>query len=239
MAVTERQDEVARLLRAGGVTEPPVPVEKLAQQHGAAVRYEPSRTELAGMLFRHAGQVIIGVNSLLPRTRQRFALAHELGHLLLHPDDGLHIDRHFRGGSRGHAAARDRRLDSAALSLESMTPALTLDVEALLRPIARGGYVAPPIDIHHLGLPGAFAGLVIPELGASVTTDRVEVAAEVRDQEANRFAIELLLPESLLRSESLFDLDYEGDAAMGRLAECYQVSLQLLLHRLFDLGRLG
>jgi len=61
-------------------------------------------------------------------------------------------------------------------------------------------------------------------------------AANAREQEANSFAAELLLPAATLRADIEGDLDYEEDDRVRRLAERYQVSLQLLLRRLAALG---
>ena len=65
----------------------PVPVEKIAQSLGAELRYEPFEAEeghLSGMLFREADRVVIGVNSSDSLVRQRFTIAHEIGHFKLH-----------------------------------------------------------------------------------------------------------------------------------------------------------
>lgn len=87
--------EATRLLDRYGVIAPAVPVDRIAKQVGAEVRFLPYKGELAGMLARSGGYPVIGVNSLHHRNRQRFTIAHELGHLLLHDLD-VHIDRDFR-----------------------------------------------------------------------------------------------------------------------------------------------
>ena len=81
------------LLRKAHVSAPPVPVERLAEIAGAIVRYEPFEGALSGLLHRSADRSIIGINSLHPDVRQRFSIAHELGHLLLH-EPQLQIDEH-------------------------------------------------------------------------------------------------------------------------------------------------
>lgn len=82
-----------QLLEDGAVTCPPVPLEQLAESCRASIRYEPFDGEVSGMVHcREGGGGIIGVNSEHSRTRQRFTIAHELGHLLLHGDDEFHID---------------------------------------------------------------------------------------------------------------------------------------------------
>ena len=87
-----------RLLKKAGVSKPPVPVDAIAESLGATVRYSPFRGELAGMLIRDddGSRIVIGVNSLNHVNRQRFTVAHECGHLLLHKGKPAYIDRSFR-----------------------------------------------------------------------------------------------------------------------------------------------
>ncbi len=93
--------EVAQILKKHRIKKLPVPVEVVAEALGAHVRYSPfdGDGELAGMLVRGKGQIIIGVNSLHHPNRQRFTIAHECGHLLFHKGD-VHIDRSFRINKR-------------------------------------------------------------------------------------------------------------------------------------------
>lgn len=72
------------LLKSYGSHRPPVPVERIAKQLGAQVRYSPLDNELSGMIYIKDGVPIIGVNAVHPPTRQRFSLAHEIAHLQLH-----------------------------------------------------------------------------------------------------------------------------------------------------------
>lgn len=81
------------LLREAGVAEAPIPIEQLAKRAGGEIRYEPFRGELSGMRLAQARGSVIGVNALHARVRQRFTIAHEIGHLLLHPDDRFHLDK--------------------------------------------------------------------------------------------------------------------------------------------------
>lgn len=74
-----------RLLELSGTSVAPVPVEKLARRLGVQVRYAPFDGDISGMAHIRDGVRILGVNNLHHPHRQRFTLAHELGHLLLHP----------------------------------------------------------------------------------------------------------------------------------------------------------
>jgi len=86
------RQEVQRALKKCGVTKSPIDVEAVARGLGAVVRYSPFEGELAGMLVRSEGPPVIGVNSIHPPNRQRFTIAHECGHLLLHKAE-VHVDR--------------------------------------------------------------------------------------------------------------------------------------------------
>lgn len=60
----------------------------MAKELGIAIRPERFEDELSGMLVKEKGRYVIGVNSSHPVTRQRFSIAHELGHLMLkHPGE--------------------------------------------------------------------------------------------------------------------------------------------------------
>lgn len=100
-----------RLIREHGIKKPPVPVESLAERLGAKVSYSPFEGDLSGMVFRHDDQVIIGVNSLHHPNRQRFTIAHEIGHMLLHKGEEVHVDRTYRVNLRddlsSQAVSRD------------------------------------------------------------------------------------------------------------------------------------
>jgi len=91
--------EAQHVLKKHRIKTAPIPIDKVAELLGARVRYSPFDGELAGMLIRGNGHIIIGVNSLDHINRQRFTIAHECGHLLLHKGD-VHIDRTFRVNRR-------------------------------------------------------------------------------------------------------------------------------------------
>ncbi|MEX0832945.1 MAG: ImmA/IrrE family metallo-endopeptidase [Actinomycetota bacterium] len=84
--LTDIEKKAWRILEDSGVKRPPVPVEVVARELGAELVFEPFEGGgISGMLFRDRdnSRNVIGVNSAHPQTRQRFTVAHELGHLLL------------------------------------------------------------------------------------------------------------------------------------------------------------
>ncbi|MCK1515074.1 ImmA/IrrE family metallo-endopeptidase [Bradyrhizobium sp. 190] len=98
--------EATNILEEFGVKKPPVPVEKIATSLGARLKYSPFDGELAGMLIRSDEGTVIGVNSLHHMNRQRFTIAHECGHLLLHKGIDVHIDRSFRVNKRDEKSSQ-------------------------------------------------------------------------------------------------------------------------------------
>ncbi len=90
-----RRAELAavRLLADHRVTSPPVDVEMLASAEGVVVvRRRFDDADVSGILFRDVDHHVIGVNSAHPLARQRFTIAHELGHRALHPGHELILD---------------------------------------------------------------------------------------------------------------------------------------------------
>lgn len=85
----------AQLLQEAGIVKPPVPVEQLAQRMGVVVRYAPFDGQMSGLLHRSEdrSEAVIGINALHPSVRQRFSIAHELGHFVLHKP-AFQIDQH-------------------------------------------------------------------------------------------------------------------------------------------------
>ena len=85
-----------KLLEANEVTRAPIPVQELANTLNIDVRYSEASEDVSGALIRDADSAVIAVNSAQHENRQRFTIAHELGHFLLHRGTKLHFDDDFR-----------------------------------------------------------------------------------------------------------------------------------------------
>ena len=88
--------EARNLLEANHVTRAPVPVEDLAKALDIDVRYSAGSEDVSGALIRDDESVVIAVNSAQHENRQRFTIAHEIGHFLLHKGTQVHFDEDFR-----------------------------------------------------------------------------------------------------------------------------------------------
>lgn len=77
----------------------PVDVDGLAHRIGLPVSYVAMSEDISGELVREGGSYRININANHPRTRQRFTLAHELGHYVYHRSligDGVNDSRAYR-----------------------------------------------------------------------------------------------------------------------------------------------
>ncbi|MEQ1933233.1 MAG: ImmA/IrrE family metallo-endopeptidase [Fimbriimonadaceae bacterium] len=95
----EPEKAARELLEAQGIRKAPIPVDKIAKALGVQIRYSPLDEELSGMIFIKDGIPIIGVNALHHPHRQRFTIAHELGHYMLHRNllsNEVHVDKQFK-----------------------------------------------------------------------------------------------------------------------------------------------
>jgi Zn-dependent peptidase ImmA (M78 family) len=83
-----------RLLLANRIETAPVDAKQVAKSLGAEVQYQPADENLSGFILRNRKRrsAIIGVNSNHHPNRQRFTIAHEVGHFLLHDHDDIHVD---------------------------------------------------------------------------------------------------------------------------------------------------
>ncbi len=83
----------------------PVDVEELAKALGIEVNYAHLGNDVSGMIERIKDKnYLITINADDPKTRQRFTLAHELGHFVYHKDkmgDGIDDDRIYRSTNVG------------------------------------------------------------------------------------------------------------------------------------------
>lgn len=78
--------QAVRLLEESDITGPPVDVEAIVEQLGIEIVELSLPTWFFGALMNIKGSFYIVVNHLMPETRKRFTLAHEIAHYALHED---------------------------------------------------------------------------------------------------------------------------------------------------------
>lgn len=90
--MTNPETKALETLKVAGVTEAPVDVELVAKQLGCTVMFQTLKSDLSGLLINRPGKCLIGVNSHQSKTRQRFTIAHELGHFVLQHKGEMFVD---------------------------------------------------------------------------------------------------------------------------------------------------
>jgi len=114
---------VNRLLSEHHVSGPPVDVSDIAEKEGARIVRNRLEDDLAGFVLRTGGKLVIGVNDRHNENRQRFTIAHELGHALLHDVDDVHVDHVFRFRSPLSAQAVDKdEIEANAFAASLLMP---------------------------------------------------------------------------------------------------------------------
>jgi len=119
-----------QLLAQANITSLPVPLDEIAATINAQIYYEPydGAEEMSGMAYRQDGQSLIGVNAMHGKRRQRFTIAHEIGHLVLHTKDDIHVDEilpMFRT-ERSSLAVDDAEIEANQFAAELLMPAAWL-----------------------------------------------------------------------------------------------------------------
>lgn len=126
------------LLKRARITSAPVPVEELASLLRAEIVFQRFLGEISGVVYRdEEGAAIIGVNSRHRPPRQRFTIAHEIGHLLLHADENLHVDRNFPIGLRNGISGKsidDNEIEANQFAATLLMPPdfIAADVKPLI-----------------------------------------------------------------------------------------------------------
>lgn len=124
--MSSSEQEAKKLLERMAVKNPPVPVEKIAESLRARIVFKPvsdGEDDVSGMLYRSKDRIVIGVNGAHHMHRQRFTIAHEIGHLVLHKGE-MYIDTpsiKFRDSKSG-LAIDNEEIEANGFAAELLMP---------------------------------------------------------------------------------------------------------------------
>jgi Zn-dependent peptidase ImmA (M78 family) len=118
-----------------GLVAPPVDLQPIADRLGVEVRRYGLEPDISGVLYRDGDRRVIVVNQAHSSARQRFTIAHELGHLLLHKGQTVHVDSGFRlnfRDPRSATAEEVEEIEANAFAANLLMPAhwLRAEIEA-------------------------------------------------------------------------------------------------------------
>jgi len=81
------REQANKLIESNNILKPPIDVVKIAGSLGIEIMEMANDLWFYGMLSRYEDNFYIIVNKLMPETRKRYAIAHEIGHYQLHGHD--------------------------------------------------------------------------------------------------------------------------------------------------------
>lgn len=84
---TKAENEALDILDTFGIDSPPIPLFEIVAAYGLNITYAkftkvPHGNEIAGFIDLERNKIVVNADD--PPTRQRFTIAHELGHYILH-----------------------------------------------------------------------------------------------------------------------------------------------------------
>ena len=132
----EAEQRAEQLLRKYSIRHVPVPLEDIARGEGVQIIRQRFQGSESGFALRQDGRKIIGVNASTSPRRQRFTIAHELGHLHIHDTRALTVDNSVRVYQRNglsSMATDDDEIEANAFAAALLMPRehVIKEVEAL------------------------------------------------------------------------------------------------------------
>ena len=85
------EEKAEKILATYGIDSIPVNVAEIAKKADVLIKKAPSK-KFSGLLYRKDGVAFMAVSSSESVVRQRFTIAHELGHFFLHPQKDTFVE---------------------------------------------------------------------------------------------------------------------------------------------------
>jgi Zn-dependent peptidase ImmA (M78 family) len=127
--ITKAERTAVEILEKARIRKPPVDVESLAIKYfGVKLRFEHLEQSVSGMLYRTNDEAFVAVNSDHAKVRQRFTIAHELGHFELHQGRPIIVDHLVRArvnlrNSESSLATNREEIDANGFAASLLMPA--------------------------------------------------------------------------------------------------------------------
>jgi Zn-dependent peptidase ImmA (M78 family) len=121
----EAEQRAHQLLKKYDIRKLPVPVDEIALGEGAQIIRQRFQGTESGFALRQDARKIIGVNASTSPRRQRFTIAHELGHLIIHDSRALTVDnsvRLYQRNDLSSMATDDDEMEANAFAAALLMP---------------------------------------------------------------------------------------------------------------------
>lgn len=118
------------LLKSHKLLSPPIDVFSLANQIGISIDRGRMGDNVSGAIhFEGEDRAAVGLNITESQQRQRFTLAHEIGHFLMHRDRDLYIDSHDMLFRKFEGPANTKERDANVFAAALLMPKPLLEAE--------------------------------------------------------------------------------------------------------------
>lgn len=137
------------ILKKFNIQERPIDVEKIAKLLKIKiVKLSFENNEVSGLLKRKGseGKPVMAINENHPKERQRFTIAHEIGHFILHDTSLVHVDTekvYFRDNNSS-TATKAKEIQANQFAAELLMPNFLL-IEDLKKILDADGKVIDAI----------------------------------------------------------------------------------------------
>jgi Zn-dependent peptidase ImmA (M78 family) len=136
------EDKAKQILQDLNITEFPVPISTIAEARGLSIQQYDLGEKVSGVLVINRGLGTIGVNPDHGTTRQRFTIAHELGHYELHRHSkDLFIDSAYKVHFRDETSSTGEKL--VEMQANAFAAAILMPRDMLIHEIKENNF-----DLH-------------------------------------------------------------------------------------------
>ena len=157
MSVAFARNRAAHVLAHHDVEGPPIDVETVAVKLGLTLVRDDLGSDVSGLLVTTARSACVCVNNADHPNRQRFTIAHEMGHFVLRHQfvrgEHVHVDRGFLISQRGPRAAAG--VDPKEIEANQFAACLLMPADLVRQEVATYGG-GPLVDSHVSALASAF-----------------------------------------------------------------------------------
>ena len=114
------------LLKRFQIDSAPINVFKIAENLGIKVNFDNLDSDTSGVMLHKKNKTSVAINSSHHINRQRFTLAHEIGHYLLHlsdhEDEKIFIDKRFFRNSESSKGSTKLEIEANAFAASLLMP---------------------------------------------------------------------------------------------------------------------
>lgn len=139
MLIKKIENLASSILTDLNIKSAPVDIKTIAKKKGATIKPYEVGEKISGMLFIKNGEGIISYNPTESMVRQRFTIAHELGHLLLHrKTQDIFVDKQFQVHFRNENSGTGQ--DIQELEANAFAAAILMPKDLLLTEIKKHNF---------------------------------------------------------------------------------------------------